>query len=253
MEKLRVAILLCLLILTGIAQSQETDVTQQAAQAYVEGNYIRAITLYDQALLAQQNGALYYNLGASHYAAGNLAEALWSFRMAALYSPRDAEVQAAIVQIRARNADSGRSQTNTIYLLYDSLSRLATPYELGILGLILWTLGFLVLIVGRLRSAWRRATYGVAGGVAVLVVMVLFTWGVLSFVQAQRPGGVVLSETAQVMNGPGMDFLPLFTLSNAAELRVLERNEEWLRFVLPDGRQGWLQGNNVKLIPNDLG
>jgi len=253
MEKLKYVLLLCVMLLASTVFAQETDTTQQAAQAYESGDYVRAITLYDQALLAQQNGSLYYNLGAANYAAGNLGEALWSFQMAALYLPRDADVRAAIEQVREERSDDIGAETNLLFQFHHSLSGITTRYELTIVGFALWISGFIILIVGVFRKSVRRITQIVAGGIGVLVLVTLFALGTMSFVQTQRPVGVIVGETVQVMNGPGEDFLPLFTLGDAAEFRVVERNGQWLRFVLPDGWQGWLNDTNIKLIPNNLG
>jgi SH3-like domain-containing protein len=50
------------------------------------------------------------------------------------------------------------------------------------------------------------------------------------------------------MSGPGEDYLELYRLYAAAELRVLETHDDWARFVLPDGRQGWVERDNIELI-----
>lgn len=253
MERQRLILLACLLFLAFSMQAQETETTQQAAQAYQSGNHVRAITLYEQALMAQQNGILYYNLGAAYYANGDLGNALLSFRRAALHMPRDADTQQAIMQIREERTDSIGGEVNSIYLVSDALSRFVTVYELAIVGFGMWVTGFALLIVGLLRPKMKRVARTAAVGSAIILLLFLVAISMMSFVQTQQPGGVVVAEEAQVMNGPGMDFLPLYTLHNAAEFRMIEQEGEWLRFVLPDGQQGWIEASNIKLIPNDLG
>lgn len=253
MEHLRLMLLTCLILLAFNVQAQENEVTQQAAQAYQAEDYIRAITLYEQVLMAQQNGTLYYNLGAAYYANGDLANALLSFRRAALYMPRDVDTQQAINQIREERRDSFSGEIDSIYLVSDTFSRFVTVYELAITGFILWIAGFALLIVGLLRPKIRRFARISAAGIGIILLFILVAIGMMSFGQMQQPGGVVVAEEVQVMNGPGIDFLPLYTLHNAAEFRMIEQQGEWLRFVLPDGRQGWIEATTIKLIPNDLG
>ncbi|MCA9913298.1 MAG: hypothetical protein KC496_08105 [Anaerolineae bacterium] len=253
MERLKLLLLIGIMLLASGIQAQENEVTQQAAQAYDTGDYIRAITLYEQALMAQQNGSLYYNLGVAYYAEGDLGNALLNFRRAALYIPRDMETQQAITQIREERNDSFSGEANGIYLVSDTLSRFMTVYELAIVGLVLWSAGFAVLTLGLLRRKMKRFARISAVGLGIILTLMLTAMGMMSFVQTQQPGGVVIAEEVQVMNGPGMDFLPLYMLHDAAEFRMIEQQGEWLRFVLTDGRQGWIETNKIKLIPNNLG
>ena len=76
----------------------------------------------------------------------------------------------------------------------------------------------------------------------------LLAVGLLSarvYVETQQPVAVVLSETVEVMSGPGDNYLPLFSLYEAMEIRVLEERDGWLRFALADGRQGWIDKANT--------
>ena len=74
----------------------------------------------------------------------------------------------------------------------------------------------------------------------MIVLISLMLLGSRIFVEQQRPVAVIVSPSAQVMSGPGQDYLPLFSLMTAAEVRLLEARAGWVRVVLPDGLQGWL-------------
>ncbi len=87
------------------------------------------------------------------------------------------------------------------------------------------------------------------------IVVLAVGWGVLMilfvgrvFVETQRPKAVVTAFEAQVMSGPAEDYVPLYTLYAAAEVRVMDEQGGWVRFMLPDGQQGWLESDSIQRV-----
>ena len=60
------------------------------------------------------------------------------------------------------------------------------------------------------------------------------------FIREFRGVAVVTSPVIQVMSGPGDNYLPLYRLFSAAELRLDAFQDNWARFSLGDGREGWV-------------
>jgi hypothetical protein len=96
------------------------------------------------------------------------------------------------------------------------------------------------LMRSRLRLLWLVLTPLLIGGGALLVGRV--------YVETMRPPAVVTAFQTEMMSGAGENYVPLFTLYAAAEGRVIEQRGTWVRFLLPDERQGWLPIDNVTLI-----
>jgi hypothetical protein len=63
-----------------------------------------------------------------------------------------------------------------------------------------------------------------------------------------RPAAVVTAEVAPIMSGPGGNYLEIYQLHAAAELRMLEERGDWAHFVQPDGREGWIQVSNFEKV-----
>jgi hypothetical protein len=66
--------------------------------------------------------------------------------------------------------------------------------------------------------------------------------------EALRPSAVVTSPVVSGMSGPGEDYLELFTLHQAAEIRIVMNNNTWVWIELPDGRQAWLPEASIQLV-----
>ena len=104
----------------------------------------------------------------------------------------------------------------------------------------LWGLLWAVLIVRLLHPIWREALRLPLLIVAMLLVVAGFLLVMRLYITTYRPPAVIVESTAHVMSGPGDHYLEHFTLHSGAEIRILETRDDWVRFLLPDGRQGWL-------------
>lgn len=238
---LLIAFLLVLLLVHVSAQ----DSLSQADDAYRRGDFITAIALYETALLnGEQSGALYFNLGNAYYQAGNQGHALLNYRRAALYLPRDPDIALQINRIRAERQDPYVEDSDWLILTASISTSMLTNYEMSILLFASWILFFILLAFSIKRRFWRAPM--IVTGIILLMGLLLFAARI--YVETQRPPAVILNSLAQVWSGPGEDYLPLFTIYEAAEIRVLEEQDNWIRFALPNGQQGWILKESVGYI-----
>lgn len=249
----RAALLILLMCAVGVrmaaAQDSPAEVAQQADALYAQADFEAARSLYE-VLIAQgvHDSAIYYNLGHTYLELDDLGRAMLSYRRAQALAPRDAEVSAALARIRVLRVDLQGDEAAAIDSLATFTAGLFTLPELGWLVLGVWVLFFALLGALIARRDWRHYLQGPLLALALLVGVGLVLWGSRVYAESFRPPGVVIELTAPVMSGPGEDYLLLYELHAAAELRILETREAWLRFVLPDDRQGWIHQDNVRKI-----
>jgi hypothetical protein len=231
-------LLILLFLLIGISSYAQEE-------AYQNGDYAGAIALYEARLAnGEASGAIYYNLANAYYETGTLGLALFNYRQSEIYLPRDEDIDLQIARLRAEREDLIGEESNWLYITADLSRDLVTVYELSLFVFALWCLFFLLLAWQRHNLRWLFWT----SGVALLFGLVFL--GSRLYLDNQNPEAVLISEAAQVMTGPSTDYLPLYILYEAAELRIVEQRDDWLRFVLADGRSGWLEISNVKIIAN---
>jgi tetratricopeptide (TPR) repeat protein len=219
----------------------DAEVIRQANAAYEAGDYANAINLYN-ALLAvgTQDSRVYYNLGNAYYQNRQLGQALLQYRRAQAISPRDVEIQSALTRVRLLRLDIQGDETIPVDVIATLTSGILTLAELSWIVLAVWV-GFFSLVMGVLLWPEWRGTLRVP---VVLSLIVLGTGFLLLgcrwYSDSHRPAAAVVEHTVAVMSGPGSDYVELFRLHEAAEMRLLEKRGDWIRFVLPDARQGWL-------------
>jgi tetratricopeptide (TPR) repeat protein len=237
------------LLLIILNTSQPVDVFHQANEAYLAGDYATAVTLYESMTASgYQDPNLYFNLGNAYFEMEDLGHALLNYRRAQQFIPRDRDLDRNLALVRALRVDVLSEET----ALIDSVAALTEPVmttaELALVVFVLWTLWFALWGILFIRPSWqlRLRMWLFVVSAAMVCGSVLLTGRI--FVNVQRPAAVITAFQAEAMSGPGMDYVPLFTLYSAAEGRVLERAEGWLRLLLPDGRQGWLYDGDVSIV-----
>lgn len=245
--------LACLLFWGYSVMVQDDDIqiqVQQARDAYIAGDFNTAIILYEGLIdRGVVGGAVQYNLGVSYLESGNLGMALLHFFRARLTMPRDPDVSAGIAQVRSERIDVQGDELIFIDRTASLTVALLTRGELLILVSVVWlglcTLGGAAVLFPNRRQGLRPALVVVTIVFGVLALLGGARW----YVEMYRPMGVVIAERVPVYSGPADSYLAMFELSNAAEVRVVERGDAgWGRIVLPDGRNGWIQTDGIQQI-----
>ena len=243
---------LVLLVGTSVwngAQDSDLDTMLiQAEDAYVSGDFTTAIILYEQIVATGRvSGELYYNLGSAYYEADSLGRSLVNFYRARMFMPRDAELSRGISLVLTERIDLQGDETILLDSMAGTLGNVLTTRELALLTYSMWFVWCIMgigvwnrYLVSTLRSFWAVM------GVVVLILLILF--GTRVYVEQFRSQAVVIDSSIDVYSGPGEDYLMLYSLSTAAEMRVVRHENGWGRVVLPDARVGWLDLDGVVLI-----
>jgi tetratricopeptide (TPR) repeat protein len=243
-----IASALALLSFAHYALAQE-NIADEAATAYERGAYATAIRLYESVLASgAQDASLFYNLGAAYYQSGELAKALINYRRAQNFIPRDNDLTTSIALIRAQRLDVQGDEAGLIESLSGLTSSFLTVTELSWIAFVLWGLWFGLLSAAILQGRLREMLRGPLLICGVLALAGLLLLGSRLYVTTSIPSAIVVEPTVSVMSGPGEDFLEIFQLHEAAEIHLLEARDAWIRFSLPDGRQGWIPVEAIELV-----
>ena len=246
MAVIKVVLIGVLLLLSGVAvalaQESPVDVAQQAATLYGRGDHVAALGLYETlAAAGVRNSAVYFNMGQAYFVAQDSGRALLQYRRAQQIAPRDTELTLALARVRSSRQDIQGDDA----ALIDSLAALTLPLltldELNWLAFVLWTACFVMAGIYVARPRWRNATRVVLFALSILLVFGFALWFSRIYSGLFRPPAVVTAAATPVMSGPGEDYLEIYQLYAAAEIRILEDRGDWAHFVLPDGREGWIQ------------
>jgi len=216
---------------------------------YEAGQFAEAAAAYQVLVDAgAEDSMLYYNLGNAYYKMGDLGHAVLNYRRAQRLAPRDPDVAANLQLARAQTSD--RLETEAGGVLVGLVRRLLVDWttleESALMALALWVL-LCALVVAVILWPRLRLRYLVVA-VSVLFALSLLSVGVRISDGQGRVPAVIIVQSVEVHSGPGTDYLTEFSLHAGAEVRVLERREDWLRIALPGGLQGWVLGEAVEKL-----
>ncbi len=191
------------------------------------------------------NGPAHANLANACMHLDRHGEAIYHYRQAQLFLPRDSEVRGHLSSALAAaglEREPRRPAASRVLFFYDRLS----PGELwgiaGLLNLVLW--GLLIVRLYRRGEivTWAALVFGVG--------MLLFagTAAVRTLELATRPAAVVLSGTAVARSARDRSASEMFRLVEGSEVTVTARQGEWIAVEADHGRRGWIEADGLGVI-----
>jgi tetratricopeptide (TPR) repeat protein len=246
-----ITLIIAVILLTIPAITQDTlgGNAEQASLAYEQGDYSLAIDLYDSLIEAGvHNASLYLNLGNAYYQTNQLADAMLNFRRAYEFQPRDSQINENLALVRANRVDILSEDSFWLDRLASWTAQILAISELGWIVFAVWLSGFGFVFTWILRRVWRRKLQTAIICMIIMNLIGLTLLGSRLYVSEKRPVAIVMALSTSVMSGPGEDYMQLYRLYAAAEIRLLEKREGWARFSLPDGRQGWIEMSAIEEV-----
>lgn len=224
------------------------EVWKRGNDAYFRGDYDAAVAAYEQ--LDRQDvvsADLYYNLGVATFRQGSLGRAIWAFERAVALDADDEDARFNLMQ--ARKIAERRVRDNIEGAERDPAWIRAVTF----LSPSTQTWVFLLLYLGTfaLLFLWRRAgpesRAPLGAGVAIVGVAALLA-GLLLAGRASLdriPFGIVLPDRVAVKEGADPNHRTSFDIHAGLRVRLLEREQEWVRIRLANGLEGWVPDRAV--------
>lgn len=240
-----ILLLILLVVFPSRTSAQNTGDISAAFDAanklYAQGKFAEAASAYENlALSGTVSPVLYFNLGNAFFKSSQMGRAIAAYRQAEQLTPRDPDVRA--------NLQFARNQVQGPTLRPGRWERWLGTLNLnewtGLSAAALWlTFGLLTLrqvrpAVARSLRSWTLLTGGCS---AILLACLALAWTG----QAHRQTAIVTVKEATVRNGPFDESPNAFTAQDGAELRVLDRKDDWLQVTDGTRRIGWVKRDAV--------
>ena len=217
---------------------------EAANRLYEQGKFAEAAGAYEK---IRQSGvvspALYFNLGNAFFKSAQIGRALVAYRQAEQLAPRDPDVRANLQftrnQVQGPTRQAGRMDR---WLSTLSLNEW-TAFAAGALWLM-----FVSLAAIQLRPRLAPSLRNLTAAAAIATVMFSVCLGLAFATQVGADSAVVTAREVAVHNGPFEESPNAFTARDGAELRVLDRKDDWLQVTDGNRRSGWLKRGQVTLM-----
>lgn len=245
-------LLFLIILFTLPVVAQNDTLFEKANSAYNEGDYETAISNYEQILEnGETSAAIYYNLANSYYKLNDLAPSIYYYEKALQLSPNDSDINnnLAIAQNLVVDDVSGDAPSG-LFGLWESFTSVLSFNGWG-WAAITFSFLFAVLFVVYYFSSktlMKRIMFSISMVCIVLAVVSL----IFAFQQKSRMSNndyaIIFSQEAPVRNEPTLRSSESFYLHEGTKIRIIERYQDWIKFELPNGLQGWMDKSEVKFF-----
>lgn len=242
-------VLMLLIFNSFLLSVENTGLFNEANEFYLKKDYEKSAELYEHLIEnGYVNSQIFYNLGNSYYRLNKIGQAVWAYRNAIKFSPRDNDIVHNLKIAEARRTDRILSPPLFIFHdLYRKVKSSFTIFEWSLLGGILFFILSLIWIVKRsfdLKSKAIRTIFQLFLVITVFVhILILDTISD----RKKNESEAVIIERVDAMSSPTIgENKILFYINEGALVEVLDEKDQWIEIILIDGKRGWVSSNALR-------
>ena len=246
-------ILSFLFSITVFAQNQA--LFEKANAFYNEGKYAEAIDNYNAILETENHSAdLYFNLANAHYKLNNVAPSIYFYEKALQLAPNDADIKNNIAFARNMTIDaidvipdtgfSKLIKTTTNKMSFDAWAKTSVAL------VFCFVLLFLIYYFAYSTIKKRLAFIGSLTLLVLMFVTLAFAFHKHNLDKNNNPA-IVFAQESKVKSDPNNRSEESFRLHEGTKVQVLETYNDWKKIKLSDGKTGWLNADDIKML-NDF-
>jgi len=239
-----------------VADSTKIDAIPTLAvadSAYIQGDYLTAISMYEWIVENQGvNATLYMNLGNCWLKRDEVAKAILYYERAYLLDPSDPDIRFNLELARTKTVDK-ITTVNQLFIVvwFKKLLALLDVNGWAVLTVMLFALTILLigLFLFSKKTGMRKITFSFSAFFLLL--------SILSFIFAttqmgnirNRDTAIIMSPSVTVKSTPTSAGTDLFIIHEGRKVKILDSSmKEWVEIRLEDGNTGWIPVNVMEII-----
>jgi tetratricopeptide (TPR) repeat protein len=235
-----------------LCTAQSNKLFDEATAAYNSGEYEKAIGFYTDILDdGEHSAAVYYNLGNSYYKLNNIAESIYFYEKALLLSPNDEEIKTNLSYAQNMTIDAIDTMPETgLSKLYKSVTGKLTFDQwayLAIALIIIFVLLYILFYYANSSTLKRWSFIGSILALFICIIAIVFAFIQRSDFKDLQPA-IIFAEESSIKSEPNASSQQVFVIHAGTKVNVLDQLDEWNKIKLADGKTGWIQKNELKLL-----
>jgi len=226
---------------------------EKANEKYLNGDYRGAIELYKKILKeGYESDRVYYNLGNAYYRVGELGRAILFYEKALKLNPGDENVRFNLRLANLRIKDRV-SVPPPFFLVrfYRVVKNLLSSrgWALVFASTVLFISVIMAIIILSPGKAGLKRVIKI-----VLVVLIVLGMFELVFLidkyrdEEVKNYGIVVVPSLKCLSAPQEGSTVLFIMHEGIKVRILDKELDWFKIELPDGKQGWVKNESIGVI-----
>ena len=240
-------------LMADSAQVAYVPTLSDADSAYIQGDYLTAISIYESVIENQGvNATLYMNLGNCWLKRDEVAKAILYYERAYLLDPSDPDIRFNLELARTKTVDKV-SAVNQLFIVvwFKKLLAILDVNGWAILTVVLFA--FTMLLAGVFLFSKKTGIRKISFSFSAFFLLL----SVLSFIFAttqmgnlkKRDTAIIMSPSVTVKSTPTSAGTDLFIIHEGRKVKILDSSmKEWVEIRLEDGNTGWIPVNVMEII-----
>lgn len=236
------------------AQAPVSPLFEEGNTAYNNGDFFKAVTLYEQILLTGKHSAsLYFNLGNAYYRLNKVAESIYNYEKARQLDPEneDFKVNSAFAQNMTIDAieplpESQLSQVqNSLY----AIASASIWSKIVVLFVWLFAIFFSIYLLN--KTIKLKRLFFVLSLFSLILFLSSFT--IKFFANAEQENkkyAIIFSNEINIWSEPNLRAEIQFTLHEGTKVELLDSLDEWEKIRIANGSEGWIKNASLKSLDN---
>lgn len=245
---------LVLLFFTFIGNgiSQNGEIFKKATEAYNNGEYQKAIDLYDGILGKEQHSPeLYFNLGNCYYKLDEIGPSIYYYEKALLLKPNDPEILNNLGFAQNMRLDAIAEMPKTAMTrLHDTVVN-ALSFDqwayLAVALIILFVLAYILYYLSYSSTKKRVAFLSSITSLGLSLFSLVMAYMAYQDFNSDNPA-IIFNREVVVTSEPNQRSEKVFALHEGTKVNVLESLETWSKIKIDDGQTGWIPSENIRLL-----
>jgi len=233
-------------------EGSEQGIWQMANEAYIKGDFRKAIDLYNSLLESgKESDVLYYNLGNAYYKANETTLAILNYERALLLNPGDGDTRFNLEMAKLKTID--KIEPVGRFFLSEWITSLRNVFStnqwatIGIVSFLL-LIGCLVLFFFSRQISWKKV--GFYASIVLLVLTV--SSNVFSYQQKKsltdRNVAIISVPTVTLKGSPDNSGTDIVILHEGLKVTIKSKLGDWNEVILEDGTVGWVESKKIATI-----
>ena len=236
------------------AQAPVAPLFEQGNTAYNEGDFSKAVSLYEQTLLTgKHSAALYFNLGNAYYRLNKVAESIYYYEKAKQLDPKNEDFKVNSAFAQNMTIDSieplPESQLSQFQKALYALANTSIWSKIVILFVWLFVIFFSIYLFN--KTAKLKRLFFVLSLFSIVLFMGSFT--IKFFANAQKDNkeyAIIFSNEINSWSEPNLRAEIQFTLHEGTKVELLDSLDEWKKIRIANGSEGWIKNPYLKSLNN---
>jgi len=233
-------------------QTGQYHLFNQGNNFYNEKNYEKAIATYHE-LLKQglESGGLYYNLGNAYYKTGNIGKAILYYEKARKFLPDNENIRFNLRLVRLKIRDKVERPPQFIIFKWgrDFINNLSSiSWALVTTILLFLTVVFFSIFYLSSSPGLRKFSRTISILLIILAILSSFPLYYRYKLENKEDRGIILVDEIAAIAAPQKNSTTLFLIHEGTKVKILDKDDNWIKIELLDGKQGWINAGSIGVI-----